>query len=242
MIADEQHPPPRVGAPDAELLEADAFHHAIVDLVEQELTVWRDRPRRPPFQDEPKLNQSLCLHLNRATRHQSFDSIEFIQEPIQTNSRRADIGVMALGIITVQGREYEEFVQLLPIECKRLPTPPDKRRSDCEYVHGLSGHRTGAIERFKHGLHGPSNSRAVIIAYVEENDFRHWEGVINQRLQEQADGGVDQGLWAPAEILSPVPSQPRKGCQKLESVHRRGQPPAASPQVKIEHLWVRMNS
>lgn len=241
MIADEQHPRPCIGSPDTALMETDAFHHTIVGLIEQELPVWRDRPRRPPYKDEPKLNQSLCLHLESAARHGGFDSIRFVQEAIQAGSRRTDICIMVPGTITVEGRDYEDFAQLLPIECKRLPTPPDKRRSDCEYVHGLAGHSNGAIERFKHGLHGPSNNRALIVAYVQENDFKHWEGVINQRLQKQADDGVDQGLWAPVEILTTVPSKTSTGCQKLESVHRRAQPPAASPQVKIEHLWVRMN-
>lgn len=241
MIADEMHSQPFIGSPDTILLHADAFHHAIVELIEQELSVWRDRPQRPPFQDEPKLNQSLCLHLNRAARHRGFDAIQFIQEPIQKSSRRADIGVMEPGTITVEGREYEDFIQLFPIECKRLPTPKDNRRSDCEYVHGLAEHRTGAIERYKHGLHGHNNHRVMIIGYVQKNDFKHWEGVINQRLQKQADNGADQGIWAPAEILSAMPSNRRTGCWKLESVHRRRQPPARSSRVTIDHLWVLMN-
>jgi hypothetical protein len=241
MIADEQHSTPYVGSPDAELLDAEAFHHAIVGLIEQELPVWRDRPLRPPFQDEPKLNQSLCLHLDGAARHQGLDSIRFVQEGIQAGSRRIDIGVMVPGTITVEGRDYEDFVQLLPIECKRLPTPPDKRRSDCEYVHGLTGHRTGAIERFKHGLHGPANQRAMIIAYVQDESFKQWETMINQRLQKMASDGVDDDLWTPAELLLTVPTPPSAFCHKFRSYHRRLQPPATSPHVGIEHLWLLMN-
>ena len=241
MIADEQHSHPYVGAPDAELLDADAFHHAIVGLIEQELPVWRDRPLRPPFQDEPKLNQSLCLHLGGAARHRGLDSIRFVQEGIQAGSRRTDIGVMVPGTITVEGRDYEDFVQLLPIECKRLPTPPDKRRSDCEYVHGLAGHRTGAIERFKHGLHGPTNPRAMIIAYVQEESFKHWETVINRRLQKMAVDGVSDCLWSPAELLSAESTEENSDCQKLGSTHRRLQPPASSVSVHIQHLWLVMN-
>jgi hypothetical protein len=241
MISDEQHSRPCIGAPDADLLGADAFHHAIVDLIEQELPVWRDRPLRPPFQDEPKLNQSLCLHLNRAARHQSFDSIEFTQEPIQASSRRADIGVMAPGIITVEGRDYHDFVQLLPIECKRLPTPPDKRRSDCEYVHGLPGHRTGAIERFKHGLHGSTNQRAMIIAYVQSESFSHWLSLVNGRLSKLADDSADGGLWAPAEVLSVGYASGRSILYKLESRHRRLRPPGSSDSVALGHLWLSMH-
>jgi hypothetical protein len=240
MIADEQLSYPSIGSPDDAVLDKDAFHHAIVDLIEHELPMWRDRPLRPPFQDEPKLNQSLCLHLDGAARHRGLDSIRFVQEGIQAGSRRTDIGVMVPGRITVEGRCYEDFVQLLPIECKRLPTPPDKRRSDCEYVHGLTGHRTGAIERFKHGLHGPTNKCAMIIAYVQAESLNHWKAVINKRLQKMASKGADDGLWKPAELLNAEDSHLSKGCMKLRSNHRRLHA-LSSPLVEIEHLWISMN-
>jgi hypothetical protein len=239
MIADDPNSTPGIGTPDATVLEEEAFHHAIVAFIERELPVWRDRPKRPPYEDEPRLNQSLCIHLNRSSRHTAFDSIEFTQEPIQSSSRRADIGVMSPGIIMVEGRDYEDFVQLLPIECKRLPTPPDSRRSDCEYVHGLPGHRTGAIERFKHGLHGPSNRRAMIIAYVQAESFIHWRKTINQRLKTLNENGQDNDLWAPAEILTAAPTS--FDICKLHSVHRRLQPPGISDQIEAIHLWLEMN-
>jgi hypothetical protein len=241
MIADEPNPRPCIGTPDAELLNQGAFYQAIVCLIEQELPVWRDRPLRPPFQDEPKLNQSLCLHLDSTARHRGFDSIRFVQEGIQAGSRRTDIGVMVPGTIIVEGRDYEDFIQLLPIECKRLPTPPDKRRSDFEYIHGLAGHRSGAIERFKYGLHGPTNQQAMIIAYVQEQSFKHWQTTINHRLRKLADDHADEGLWEPTELLSVGPTPPSAICQKLGSNHQRLQPPASSPHVQIEHLWLLMN-
>lgn len=240
MIADETHSTSAIGSPDAALLDADAFHYAIVHLIEQELPVWRDRPQRPPFQDEPRMNQSLCLHLNRAARHSGFDSIEFIQEPIQSGSRRGDIGVMAEGTIAVEGRDYWDFVQLLPIECKRLPTPPDSRRSDCEYVHGLPGSRVGAIERFKHGLHGPRNQRAMIIAYVQEQTIEHWMGAINARLNELASDSVDDGLWVPVEKLIPH-ANTNAELHKLHSTHKRITKNSGADFIEIAHLWLQMN-
>lgn len=240
MIADESRPTPGIGTPDATLLDADAFHHAIVAFIERELPVWRDRPTRPQLTDEPNLNQSLCLHLNSAARRQCFDAIQFLQEAVQIAGRRADMGVMPLGTIMVEGRTYEDFEQLLPIECKRLPTPPDKRRSECEYVHGLLGHRTGAIERFKHGLHGPTNHRAMIIAYVQSQSFTHWLTAINERLDKLANEGSDMGLWSPAEPLS-VTTSSHSALHKIHSNHRRLQPPGHSGFVGIEHLWLQMN-
>lgn len=237
MIADESRPTPSIGTPDATVLDADAFHHAILSFIEQELPLWRDRPTRPQFDDEPNLNQTLCLHLNTAARHKSFDAVQFLQEPLQVAGRRADIGVYPL--IMVEGRTYGDFEQLLPIECKRLPTPKDKRRSDCEYVHGLPGHRTGAIERFKHGLHGPANQRALIVAFVQSESFTHWLTTINERLNNLATDGADDGLWSPAEPLSAETAG--NDLYKINSRHRRLQPPSHSNIVEIEHLWLQMN-
>ena len=241
MIADEPRPTPAVGAPDATVLEAGAFHRAIVRFIERELPVWRDRPTRPSLTDEPNLNQTLCLHLNSAAHRQSFDAIQFLQEPLQSSARRGDIGVHPLGSIVVEGRDYDDFEQLLPIECKRLPTPPDSRRGDVEYVHGLAGHRTGAIERFKHGLHGPANRRALIIAYVQAESFSHWLMIINARLALLAENGTDDGLWQPAEALSGASATEDANIQKLTSNHRRLVPPSSSNAVDMEHLWLRMN-
>jgi len=241
MIADELRPTPSFGVPDATVLQADAFHREIVEFIERELPVWRDRPNRPQLMDEPNLNQTLCLRLNSASRRQSFDAVQFLQEPLQSSARRGDIGVMPLGMIIVEGRTYDDFEQLLPIECKRAPTPPDIRRGDVEYVHGLAGHRTGAIERFKHGLHGPTNRRALIIAYVQEESFDHWLAIINARLALLSKNGTDEGLWRPAEALFGDASNQGADVQKLTSKHRRLVPPSSSSTIDMEHLWLRMN-
>ena len=238
MIADEQHLRPYIGTPDAELLKASAFHHAIVEFIERHLPIWCDRPDRPPVTDEPRLNETLCDHLDCAARH-SFDSIRFSHEPYQTPGRAADVAVKPVKKIVVEGIGYSVFEQLLPIECKRLPTPTDSRRSDCEYVHGLTGHRIGAIERFKHGLHGPTNQRAMIIAYVQDGIFDHWRATINDRLKKMARLRADDGLWAPFESLSPGTSAcVRVG--KHTSEHRRCSPPANAISIEITHLWLLM--
>jgi len=153
MIADEPRSTLGIGAPDSALLDGGAFHFAIISFIERELLVWNDRKDRPQVTDETHLNETLCDHLDCASR-KSFDIIRFCHEPNQDSGRKADIGVKPVECMVVEGIGHSEFEQLLPIECKRLPTPPDRNRSDCEYVHGTLGHRTGAIERFKHGLHG----------------------------------------------------------------------------------------
>lgn len=241
MIADEPPLTPSIGSPDALLLDADRFYHRIIEFIEQELPVWRDRPSRPQVTDEPNLNQTLCIHLNSAARHQCFDSVQFIQEAVQAAGRRADIAVMPLGTIMVEGRSYEDFEQLLPIECKRLPTPADSRRSDCEYVHGVPGHRTGAIERFKHRLHGGGNTKAMIIAYIQAEPFGHWWNTINARLEELDRDGRDSGLWSPTEPLNPAPDGTHVDVQRFVSQHKRISAHSDPDQIEIRHLWLRMN-
>lgn len=240
MIADSSRPLAGLGSPDHTVLDAGAFRREIVDFIERELPVWRDRPERPPASDEPTLNQTLCTHLNSACRRQAFDSIQFLQEPLQSGRRRADIGTMPCGTIRVEDRVYYDFEQLLPIECKRLPTPPDRKRSNMEYVKGLPGHRTGAIERFKHGLHGPTNVEAVLIAYVQTESFPHWHQAINTRLAELAAAGESDGLWAAAEVLTVHSSDTAKRTQRLVSAHGRV-PSATTASLVISHLWLQMN-
>jgi hypothetical protein len=241
MIADEPPKTPTIGTPDSVVLDARAFHERIVGFIEQELPVWRDRPELSQMTDEPNLNQSLCLHLDKASRRQCFDSIRFLQEPIQASGRNADIGVMPLDNIMVEGICYHDFEQLLPIECKRLPTPLGSRRSDLEYVHGVPGHRTGGIERFKHGLHGPTNQHALMVAYVEAEPFAHWLTAINARLAKLATDRTDDGIWNPTEPLSSCTSAQGAELHRLKSCHRRLSPPCSSDRVEMEHIWLRMN-
>ncbi|MEI9866222.1 MAG: hypothetical protein WDN00_17040 [Limisphaerales bacterium] len=241
MIADESPKTPTFGTPDSEVLDVGAFHEMIVTFIEQELPVWRGRPEISQVTDEPRLNQSLCLHLDKASRRQGFDSIRFLQEPLQTSGRNADIGVMPMDDIMVEGIYYHDFEQLLPIECKRLPTPPESRRSDLEYVHGMPRHRTGGIERFKHGLHGPSNQRALMIAYVQKGSFVHWLTIINARLAKLATDYTDNGVWSSSEALSNSATSGNREVQRLKSLHRRLCPPCSSDKVEMEHIWLLMN-
>lgn len=238
MIADDFHKPRPSGNLDAGVLELGAFCREIVTFVETELPVWRQRLEIAQVEGEPRLNQSLCLHLERARRHK-FDFIRFFNQPLQSPNREADIGAFPLDPIVVEGVSYQDYEQLLPIECKLFPTPPDSRRSDLEYVHGLPGYRTGGIERFKHGLHGQENQHALMIAYVQANSFAHWQSTINTRLTELAANASTATLWSPVERLSSN-SLASNGVLRLQSRHKRIQPPCCSPIMEVEHLWVSM--
>lgn len=240
MIADESRPIPALGNLAAGILELGAFCREIVFFIEHELPIWRQRSSISAVEDESRLNQSLCLHLDKVSRR-NFNVVRFLQEPLQGPNRNADLGVFPLNTLNLDGTNFDDEAQLLPIECKRLPTPPGNRRSDLEYVHGQPGHRTGGIERFKHGLHGPKNQHALMIGYVQAKAFEHWLGAINERLAKLAKGGADEGLWNPAERLDTEASGPSAKVQRLASRHQRRRPPCASGSVNMQHLWLLMN-
>lgn len=241
MIADQPRATPAIGNPDRTVLNAGAFREKLILFIETELPLWRDRPERPPLTDEPHLNEFLSNHLNSAARRQYFDCVQFSLEPNQVGGRRGDIAIKPLGVIVVEGRTHHDFEQLLPIECKRLPTPRASDRSEVEYVDGLPGSRSGGIERFKLGLHGPANSHALLIGYVQKETFEHWFSIINARLSSLAGAVVDANLWKPVEPLSAGISVRPADVRRLSSIHRRSCPPCASNSVMMDHLWVAMN-
>src|SRR4051794_20271602 len=135
MIADYGQTRPALGSLEAALHDADTFRKQVIVFIERELPSWRDLPERPSDTDEPRLNEYLCDHLDCAARKRAFDVVRFTLEPVHRGTRRGDIAVKPCRTIIVGSRTYHNFEQILPIECKRLPTPPGRDRNDLEYVH-----------------------------------------------------------------------------------------------------------
>ena len=103
-----------------------------------------------------------------------------IEEPDeQKTGRKIDLIASPCGpTIWIDGRRCTQFDTLLPIECKRLPTPKDKNRDEREYVINRKA-TTGGIQRFKAGDHGAAHSRAAIIAYVQAETPQIWFDRLN---------------------------------------------------------------
>jgi hypothetical protein len=210
---------------------------AILDFILDQLPRWRDRSDRPPCANEAKLTSQLCAHLNSAARKTSgWDCLQFrVEEADETQgSRKYDLVVAAVGgALIVQGRSYSDFETILPVECKRLPTPAVKGRDEREYVATRVGVR-GGIQRYKEGKHGAAHVRAALIAYVQEQSFDHWLALIGGWIRDLYTAG-NPG-WSSADALVTQWQDPVSGIAVHESVHSRKELPA----IHLRHLWVSM--
>lgn len=234
MLADLADRTPSAGALGAGTLAPGLSLRRVVDFVAEQLPRWRGHPERPSVASEPQLNDQLCSYLNGAARRSSFDTIQFCAEAPDDahRGRRLDLAVRPCGTtLRVEGRRYTEFETLLPIECKRLPTPQDDgRRDEREYVIGLETSSTGGIQRFKLGAHGASHSLAVLIGYIQDGTPDHWRATINRWL---AEIGEDDARWQ-GERLDPVAVAGEVA--RHSSIHRRDV--GSSATIELQHLWI----
>src|SRR5262249_10882351 len=149
----------------------------------------------PAVQSERELTAQLGAYLNSAAR-KSLDVVQFTTEVPDSVQRGRSIDVAVQpsdASIVVAGRTYTLFEVLLPIECKRLPTPAEHGRDELEYVTVRDGGTTGGIQRFKLGAHGAAHAMAVMIGYIQEGNAAQWSRRINRWLAELGKG---DGLWA----------------------------------------------
>jgi hypothetical protein len=146
------------------------FLHELLNFIRDELPRWRDRKDRKKETSETTLSSQLCAHLNSSARHsEGWDILQFrTEEPDEHNrGRKIDLVPAPSGVnIWVDGRQHTDFDTLLPIECKRLPTPTGSNRDEREYVFSKFG-STGGIQRFKAGHHGGQHKLGAMIGYIQ---------------------------------------------------------------------------
>ncbi|MBK8260534.1 MAG: hypothetical protein IPK80_04250 [Nannocystis sp.] len=234
MLADTPTSTPGVGALRPGVHRPGAFLRGIIDFIAAHLPSWRDDPERPAAASERELTAQLAASLNAAARAH-LDIIHFQTErpdPARP-SRTIDLAAQpSAQPIYVAGRRFTKFDLLLPIECKRLPTPSGGRRDPREYV--TTGARPGGgIQRFKLGLHGSAHTHAILIAYIQSDDPARWLPQINAWIAEAA---AADPAWT-GEELAPEPAA--APVFRARSSHSRPAPAAA---IEISHLWIRLKS
>jgi len=239
MLASEPSQPDQIGKLAKDIHQPATFLHELLKLIEDELAVWRDRPERKAETSETNLTSQLCAHMNSVTRRASgWDVLQFrTEEPDEvTGGRKIDfIAAPANAIIWVDGRKYEDFDQLLPIECKRLPTPSQGDRDEREYVFSKNS-TTGGIQRFKLGLHGATHELGGMIGYVQQETCAIWSGRVGEWIEQLIANG-EQG-WSTADALNLVRNDAVRRIARLESLHTRRE---GMTQIALQHLWVQMN-
>ncbi|PYE29904.1 hypothetical protein C8J35_1313 [Rhizobium sp. PP-F2F-G38] len=218
-------------------------HHAgdwllgVIDFVYRALPFWRDDRDRRLETAEDLLTGQLCQFLNGAAQLTSLDSIVFqteVADP-EVRNRVLDIAALPLGCtIWIGDQHYKIYDPILPIECKRLPTPRRHGRDPREYLHTLIG-QTGGVQRFRAGLYGSRSSVGALIAYVQQETSDHWHGVVNAWVLELERQNLDS--WAASECLDAYSRDQRRRTARALSAHARR---SSEGPITLHHLWVEM--
>lgn len=203
--------------------------HAI-DFLQQHLPAWRDDPYRHPEQAENRLTAQLPKYLNRFATMFCF----YPQEP-QPGSFSVDLAVTPINVSFVDGQKFTYYDCFLYIECKRLPAPAPKAREK-EYVTGITKN-SGAIQRFKLGMHSRERNITVIIGYVQQGSFAEWHNTINSWIDDLIAGNTQDGCsWHEGEQLAAYTEYPQ-GLARCESNNLRDN----ASIIHIVHLWIGMS-
>ncbi|UVK36046.1 hypothetical protein LHFGNBLO_006566 (plasmid) [Mesorhizobium sp. AR10] len=238
MLADEDGATVQTGTLGADIHFPGEWLASLVGFIAAALPGWRDDPRRPAKTGETGLTAQLCARLNSFSRHSpGWDFLQFRrEEPDDVRAGRSiDLVVAPSGaLIWIAGREYSEYRTLLPIECKRLPTPTGKDRDEREYVFSQFS-STGGIQRFKAGHHAAGHARAAMIGYVQDRDIPFWR----TQLDAWIDGLVATAVqgWSADDKLALAEHNSATGIASLQSTHRRD---ADLEPILIDHLWIEM--
>lgn len=238
MLADEGETTAHSGALSTDIHLPTEWISSLVTFIAAALPAWRDDPARPAETGETKLSAQLCARLNSICRHTpGWDFLQFRrEEPDETDGRRSiDLIAGAAGsVIWIKGRAYNEYQSLIPIECKRLPTPASPGRDEREYLISASS-STGGIQRFKAGHHGAAHERAAMIGYVQEHDVSHWHTALGQWIDDLVATPVTG--WSSADKFALSTHDMVKRIATLASTHDRK---SGMMPIQIDHLWIEM--
>jgi len=111
--------------------------------------------------------------------------------------------------------------ELFLIEAKRLP-PTSPR----DYV------RTG-IGRFKREEHGKEHEEAVLLGYIQANDFAYWQAKVNSWIGELIGSPDEKPSWAAQDRLC---THELTAVGLYTSTHSRM---TARP-IRLHHIWIRL--
>lgn len=215
-----------------------SFLNELLTFIANELPRWRDRPDRKAETAETILTSQLCAHLNSAARHSvGWDILQFRTE--ETDERRKDRKIDLVPapcgtIVWIEGRGYTDFDALMPIECKRLPTPKGNGRDEWEYVINRQK-STGGIQRFKAGHHGAAHTLGAMIGYVQEGSATLWHkrvtGWIGELVKSETTG------WTQKDQLKIENNDRTLRLVVIRSSHDREN----GTSIALRHLWLEMN-
>lgn len=238
MLANFENVSPQVGSLSSGVQKPGTFRHELIDFIAGELPAWRDRADRKQETAETVLTSQICAHLNSTARHSpGWDILQFRveEQDEQQKGRKIDLVASPSGTtITIEGRTHVDFDSLMPIECKRLPTPKGSGRDEREYVITSSG-TTGGIQRFKDGNHGALHKVGAMIAYVQEDTAAIWESRVGGWITDLAG---KQAGWTKNDLLQLQRKDETRRLAVLNSSHERQN---GLEDIELCHLWIEMS-
>jgi hypothetical protein len=210
---------------------------SLIAFIADTLPSWRDDPLRPAATAETVLTAQLCALLNSASRKsRGWDYLQFrMEEPDEVVRGRAiDLVAAPLGqLIWIDGRRYSHYEPMLPLECKRLPTPTGRERDEREYLYSRHGSR-GGVQRFKAGDHGAAHAHAAIIAYLQTDDIPTWHARVEQWI---VDLSAETTNWSGDDQVTLNIHDSERGLARLSSNHARDR---GLSRIAIDHIWIRI--
>lgn len=238
MLADTPDTSAQLGTLGSDVQKPATFRHELVDFIAGELPRWRDRPDRPRETAETILTSQLAAHLTGVARHSAgWDMLQFQVEGADEvhKGRKIDLEPRPSGtVIWIEGRRHTEFDSLMPIECKRLPTPKAADRDEREYVIS-SRSSTGGIQRFKEGNHAGAHTFGAMIGYLQEETTAIWDTRVAGWINDLA--GVEPG-WTTKDLLHRDRYDATLRLAIFRSAHERKK---GLSEIELRHLWLEMN-
>jgi hypothetical protein len=238
MLANDQNIQVTAGSLGTTVHMAATQLHALLDFIAAELPLWRDHPDRPTVTSERDLTSQLCSHLTSACRRtQGWDFLQFRTElPDEAKkSRSIDLApVPCDAAVWVGGRCHTQFDMLLPIECKRLPTPPGSKREEREYVI-TERSTTGGMQRFKAGYHGAVHRLGAMIGYVQQETASIWHGRVTTWIEDLVTNKISG--WSKDDLVHFDAESKATGVTTYNSTHAREHD---LPDIGLRHLWIAM--
>jgi len=214
------------------------FINQVINFIYEQLPCWRDRKDRPNATAETELTSQLCAHLNSVSRMSNgWDILQFRTEErdAKNASRKIDlVAAPSATVINVDGRSYSDFDYLLPIECKRLPTPSSSNRDEREYIYSCKS-STGGIDRFKRGFHGAGYQQGMMIGFAQSHNCFHWFSTINDWFKNLVSDSPFH--WQLTDMLALFTYNSNSRTSISTSTHIRDDD---MTKIKITHAWVQM--
>jgi hypothetical protein len=172
--------------------------------------------------NEDDVSQECSIFLNRLAGNNLF--MFHFQHKYPGRSRSSDLSV-------ISAQKFTSKDPLVVIEAKRLPTPGKNRVR--EYVQG----NRGAMERFKRGHHGKGLPQAVILGYIQKNNFEYWHKEVCNWIDDLINGNNDSSIhWSKDDLL--VMNSNMGGMNKYISNNSR----IGSTNIIITHYWLSLSS